>query len=112
MRMWEILETDAELVERLDELGSAKLSDTRAGRMTLRDLNRAKKRRRLGELEKAKKQDLLVAMYGLDEPDDDALKIEKSELDIVGKRLANMGKAVDVRRKKHELDDASGGPTE
>lgn len=106
MRMWEILADTCEHTQNLDKRPNAKISEMRSP-LTLRDINRMKKMRKFGEFEKSKRQDLLVAMYGQPEPETDGLKVQKMELDVAGKRLANTSRAMDVRRKKLKIDSES-----
>ena len=108
MRMREILEVASDDLAMIEEQALVKSSDLRRGApLTLRTLNSLKRLRAFRRQEAAERRGLLPVMYGDAEPDEDDLKNEKSELDIQSKRLGNEAKAMDVQRKKKELDGAS-----
>ena len=92
-----------------DRLSTRKLSDTRKGDLTLKDLNRLKKLRALRKLEDAKRRDFCALMYGSQDPEEVAADLDtrQQQLDVRKRELEVETKEVELAVKRQELAQSS-----
>jgi hypothetical protein len=86
-----------------DVLGAPQLGDTRKGRLTLRDLNRMKRRRAATASAEAERQKLIAIMYRDPEAE---LEAEKAALDLRREKAEMEAELLDLAAKSADIANA------